>query len=187
MMTSMNFAVGEPFPLPVLAQADGGMFQVDKNGMMFLLQLSRTDAIAVEAFRTGEIELAVTEVDGVLLLLYHIDGIFKDSWGDAPLSLSLVKEELLPDEESLADPTIHLYLVDTNLKILLAQRAASVPEEFAEMIRKNVRAQMAAPPSALAFQKKVAAIWAEKSAADLRAMASAAHTLPMALENAKLH
>lgn len=187
MMTSMNFAVGEPFPLPVLAQADGGMFQVDRNGMMFLLQLSRTDAIAVEAFRTGEIELAVTEVDGILFLLYRIDGIFKDGWGDAPLSLSLVKEELLPDEESLADPTIHLYLVDTNLKILLAQRTASVPEEFAEMIRKNVRAQMAAPPSALAFQKKVAAIWAEKSAADLRAMASAAHTLPMALENAKLH
>ena len=187
MMTSMNFAVGEPFPLPVLAQADGGMFQVDRNGMMFLLQLSRTDSIAVEAFRTGEIELAVTEVDGILFLLYRIDGIFKDGWGDAPLSLSLVKEELLPDEESLADPTIHLYLVDTNLKILLAQRTASVPEEFAEMIRKNVRAQMVAPPSALAFQKKVAAIWAEKSAADLRAMASAAHTLPMALENAKLH
>ena len=187
MSTSVNFAVGEPFPLPILAQTDGGMFQVDKNGMMFLLQLSRTDAIAVEAFRTGEIELAVTEVDGVLFLLYRIDGIFKDGWGDAPLSLSLVKEELLPNEQSLADPTIHLYLIDTNLKILLAQRTASVPEEFAEMIRKNVRAQMAAPPSAFAFQKKVAAIWAEKSAADLRAMSSAAHTLPMALENAKLH
>ena len=56
MSTSMNFAVGEPFPLPILAQEDGGMFQVDKNGMMFLLQLSRTDAIAIEAFRTGEIE-----------------------------------------------------------------------------------------------------------------------------------
>ena len=50
MSTSVNFAVGEPFPLPILAQTDGGMFQVDKNGMMFLLQLSRTDAIAVEAF-----------------------------------------------------------------------------------------------------------------------------------------
>ena len=181
MSTSVNFAVGEPFPLPILAQTDGGMFQVDKNGMMFLLQLSRTDAIAVEAFRTGEIELAVTEVDGVLFLLYRIDGIFKDGWGDAPLSLSLVKEELLPDEKSLADPTIHLYLVDTRLKILLAQRTASVPEEFTEIIRANVRAQKKAPLSVLAFQKKVAAIWAEKSAADLRSTASAAHILPMTL------
>ena len=181
MSTSVNFAVGEPLPLPILAQTDGGMFQVDKNGMMFLLQLSRTDAIAVEAFRTGEIELAVTEVDGVLFLLYRIDGIFKDGWGDAPLSLSLVKEELLPNEQSLADPTIHLYLIDTNLKILLAQRTASVPEEFAEIIRKNVRDQIASPLSVRAFQKRVAAIWAEKSAADLRTMAGASHTLPMTI------
>ena len=149
--------------------------------MMFLLQLSRTDAIAVEAFRTGEIELAAAEVNGILFLLYRIDGIFKDGWGDAPLSLSLVKKELFPDEQSLADPTIHLYLIDTNLKILLAQRTANVPEEFAEIIRRNVRAQQEAPISALAFQKKVAAIWAEKSAADLRAMAGAAHVLPMTL------
>ena len=181
MSTSVNFAVGEPFPLPILAQTDGGMFQVDKNGMMFLLQLSRTDAIAVEAFRTGEIELAVTEVDGVLFLLYRIDGIFKDGWGDAPLSLSLVKEELLPDEKNLADPTIHLYLVDTRLKILLAQRTASVPEEFTEIIRTNVRAQKKAPLSVLAFQKKVAAIWTEKSSADLLAMAGSSHTLPMTI------
>ena len=47
MSTSTNFAVGEPFPLPIRAEADGGMFQADKNGMMFLLQISRTDAISV--------------------------------------------------------------------------------------------------------------------------------------------
>ena len=184
MSTSVNFAVGAPFPMPVLGQTDGGMFQVDRNGMMFLLQLSRTDAIAVEAFRTGEIEIAVTETDGILFFLYRIDGIFKDGWGDAPLSLSLVKEELLPDEESLADPTIHLYLIDTNLKVLLAQRAARIPEEFAAVIRAHVRAEKEAPLSTLAFQKKVAAVWANKSAADLRAMASAAHTLPMTLGGA---
>lgn len=181
MSTSTNFAVGEPFPLPIRAEADGGMFQADKNGMMFLLQLSRTDAIAVEAFRTGEIELALTETDGILFFLYRIDGIFKDGWGDSPLSLALVKEELMPDEESLADPTIHLYLVDTKLKLLLAQRTARVPEAFADIIRQNVRAQKSAPLSMLAFQKKVAAVWAKKSPADLRAAASASHTLPMTL------
>ena len=187
MSTSTNFAVGEPFPLPIRAEADGGMFQADKNGMMFLLQLSRTDAIAVEAFRTGEIELALTEVDGILFFLYRIDGIFKDGWGDAPLSLALVKEELMPDEESLADPTIHLYLVDTNLKILLAERTARIPEEFAEIIRKNVRTQLAQPRSALAFQKNVSEIWTKYSAAKLRAMADAAHTLPLSIGNAPLH
>lgn len=187
MSESVNFAVGEPFPLPIRAQADGGMFQADKNGMMFLLQLSRTDAIAVEAFRTGEIELAAAEVDGILFFLYRIDGIFKDGWGNAPLSLSLVKDELLPSEADLADPTVHLYLVDTRLKILLAQRTASVPEEFAAAVRGNVRAQLAHPLAALAFQKKVSAIWAKYSAADLRAMAHAAHTLPLSIGHAALH
>ena len=153
MSESVNFAVGEPFPLPILAQADGGMFQVDKNGMMFLLQLSRADIVA----------------------------------GDAPLSLSLVKDELLPSERNLRDPTIHLYLVDTNLKILLAQRTARIPEEFAEIIRKNIRAQLAHPRSALAFQKSVSEIWAKYSAAELRAIADAAHTLPLSIGNAPLH
>ena len=87
----------------------------------------------------------------------------------------------MPDEKSLADSTIHLYLVDTKLKILLAQRTAGVPEIFAEIIRSNVRVQKQAPLSALAFQKKVAAIWAEKVAADLRGLASATYTLPMTL------
>lgn len=187
MSESINFAVGEPFPLPILAQADGGMFQADKNGMMFLLQLSRTDAIAVEAFRTGEIELAVAEVDGILFLLYRIDGIFKDGWGDAPLSLSLVKDELLPSESALADPTIHLYLVDTRLKILLAQRTASVPEEFAAAVRENVRSHLAHPLSTLAFQKKVSEIWSKYTAADLRSIAATAYTLPLSLGNTTLH
>ena len=187
MSESVNFAVGEPFPLPILAQADGGMFQVDKNGMMFLLQLSRTDAVAVEAFRTGEIEIAVTEVAGILFVLYRIDGIFKDGWGDAPLSLSLVKDELLPSEDDLGDPTVHLYFVDTNLKILLAQRTAKLPDEFAEIIRKNVRTQLTQKISALTFQKRVAEIWAAHTAAELRTMASAAHTLPLSIKATPLH
>ena len=71
-----NFEVGQKFPLPIATQADGAMFQVDANGAMFILQLSRTDVIAREAFRTGEMEFAFYEQDGLLFLLYQIDGIF---------------------------------------------------------------------------------------------------------------
>ena len=53
-MNPMNFEVGQPFPLPIQAVGDGGMIQADANGVMFILRLSRTDAVAVEAFRTGE-------------------------------------------------------------------------------------------------------------------------------------
>ena len=180
-MSYTDFQIGEKFPLPIRQQGEGGLFQVDANGAMFILQLAKSDIIAIEAFRTGEMELALYETEGVLFLLYRIPGIFKDGWGDAPLSLALVKEELMPDEESLTDPTIHLYLIDTKLKLLLAQRTARVPEAFADIIRQNVRAQKSAPLSMLAFQKKVAAVWAKKSPADLRAAASASHTLPMTL------
>lgn len=103
-----NFEVGQKFPLPIATQADGAMFQVDANGTMFILQLSRTDVIAREAFRTGEMEFAFYEQDGLLFLLYQIDGIFKEGWGDAPLSLHNLKAELLPTEKSLQDRTMHL-------------------------------------------------------------------------------
>lgn len=128
-MSYTNFEVGETFPLPIAARGDGGLFQVDANGAMFILQLSRTDVIAHEAFRTGDIELALAEVDGVMLLLYKIDGIFKDGWGDAPLAVHLLAKEQLPTEKSLADEVIHLYLVDSKLNILLSMRQASVKNE----------------------------------------------------------
>ena len=93
MSNYQSFTVGEPFPLPIVHQADGGMFQVDGSGAMFILQLSRADVIAAEAFRTGAMELALYEEAGILFLLYRIDGIFKEGWGDCPLALHLVKRE----------------------------------------------------------------------------------------------
>lgn len=128
-MDYTNFETGGTFPLPIKAKGDGGLFQVDVNGAMFILQLSRTDVIAREAFRTGEIELALAEAEGVLLLLYRIDGIFREGWGDAPLAGHLVAREQLPTEKSLADETLHLYLVDSRLNVLLALRQASVKTE----------------------------------------------------------
>lgn len=128
-MDYTNFETGGTFPLPIKAKGDGGLFQVDVNGAMFILQLSRTDVIAREAFRTGEIELALAEAEGVLLLLYRIDGIFREGWGDAPLAGHLVAREQLPTEKSLADETLHLYFVDSRLNILLALRQASVKNE----------------------------------------------------------
>ena len=59
-MSYTNFQVGEKFPLPIQAAGDGGLFQIDANGMMFILQLSNTDVIATEAFRTGKMELLST-------------------------------------------------------------------------------------------------------------------------------
>ena len=134
----MNFQIGDKFPLPINIQQDGGMFQIDANGCMFILQLSRTDIIAIEAFRTGKMELALYEQAGLLFFLYQIDGIFKEGWGDAPLSLHNLKAELLPTEKSLQDRTMHLYLVDTTLQILLAQRDIELSDKCQAVIKKHV-------------------------------------------------
>ena len=111
-MSYTNFQIGEKFPLPIRQQGEGGLFQVDVNGAMFILQLAKSDIIAIEAFRTGEMELALCEEDGILFLLYRIPGIFKEGWGDAPLSFGSLAAEQRPSEKSLADGRLHLCLVD---------------------------------------------------------------------------
>ena len=176
-----NFQVGEKFPLPIKNQQDGGCFQIDANGCMFILQLSRHDVIAAEAFRTGKMELALYEQNGLLFFLYQIDGIFKEGWGDAPFSLLGVKPELLPTEQSMADNTLHLYLVDTTLQILLAQRDVPIPAEFMAILRKHVAAQKEAPYDEAALRLAIQTIWAQKSPAQMREAASSVIEVPLSI------
>ena len=176
-----NFQIGEHFPLPIKNQQDSGMFQIDANGSMFILQLSRTDIIAIEAFRTGKMELALYERDGLLFFLYQIDGIFKDGWGDAPFSLTGVAPELMPTEKSLHDPVVHLYLVDTTLQILLAQRDVTVHDKFLSILTKHVRQQQKKPFSEEGFLKKVRQAWAARTSAQMRQEAAAVQEVPLAI------
>ena len=176
-----NFQVGEKFPLPIKNQHDGGLFQIDANGCMFILQLSRHDVIAAEAFRTGKMELALYEQDGLLFFLYQIDGIFKEGWGDAPFSLCGVKPALLPTEKSMADTTLHLYLVDTTLQVLLAQRDVPIPADFMAILNKHVAAQKAATLDEAALRLAVQTIWAQKSPAQMREAASAVIEVPLSI------
>ncbi|MCR5756772.1 MAG: hypothetical protein K6F95_02555 [Selenomonas sp.] len=174
-----NFQVGEKFPLPIKNQQDGGLFQIDANGCMFILQLSRHDVIAAEAFRTGKMELALYEQDDLLFFLYQIDGIFKEGWGDAPFSLAGINPEFYPTEKSLADSTLHLYLVDTPLQILLAQRNVPIPAEFMAILQKHVATQKKSPLDEQAYRLAIQTIWAQKSPAQMREAASAVITVPL--------
>ncbi len=178
-----SFEVGQPFPLPIREKGDGALFQVDANGMMFLLKLSRTDVIAHEAFRTGEMELAFYEEGGILFLLYRIDGIFKDGWGDAPLSLVTLKAEHLPTEKSLEDNTLHLYLVDSTLEILLAQRDVQLSKETHALIRRYALEEVDAPATMDSFRQRLGAIWREKSPAAMRKDATSIEHIPLALSS----
>ncbi len=175
----MNFAVGEQFPLPIAVMGDGGLFQADVNGFMFILQLSRADVIAIEAFRTGKMELALYEQEGLLFFLYRIDGIFKEGWGDAPLGLHLLKEEQRPTEKSMADPMLHLYLVDTNLQILLAMRQVSMNDSFYTVLKNNVMKQAKHPVDSKSFTQSVRNLWSLMTPQQMREKASAVLEVPL--------
>lgn len=186
-MSYTNFEVGQTFPLPIRARGDGALFQVDANGAMFILQLSRADLIAVEAFRTGAMDFALYEEDGILFLLYRIDGIFKDGWGDAPLSFGGLSNEHLPSEESLARASLHLCLVDARLSLLLAQREAQMPAPFADFLRRHTLSAMAAPLAPQDFAVRVQSIWQRMSPAEMREKAAVVWEIPLALKGARLH
>ena len=171
------FEVGKKFPLAIQAQGDGGLFQVDASGAMFILQLAQTDLIAHEAFRTGAMEFALYKEAGILFLLYQIDGIFKEGWGDAPLSLSTLQPEQKPTEKSLEEGILHLYLVDSEEKTLLAQREVQMNEGFQYVLSDYVRNEADNEPLAAAFPKTVQEIWARTSSADMRKRAEAVQSV----------
>ena len=166
-MNYTNFQVGENFPLPIHNQGDGGLFQIDSNGAMFILQLSHTDVIATEAFRTGAMELGLFEAEGIVFFLYKIDGIFKEGWGDSPLGIHLLPPGMKPCIADLEDPVMHLYLVDTNLQILLAQRTITLDQSFHEMLQKKVQEQLESSISPGAFVTTLQRVWQKHSSKDM--------------------
>lgn len=186
-MSYTDFQIGEKFPLPIRQQGEGGLFQVDANGAMFILQLAKSDIIAIEAFRTGEMELALYETEGVLFLLYRIPGIFKDGWGDAPLSFGGLSDGHLPSEESLARASLHLCLVDARLSLLLAQRESQMPAPFADFLRRHTLSALEAPLAPQDFAARVQSIWQRMNPVEMREKAAVIWEIPLALKGAPLH
>ena len=129
----------------------------------------------------GKMELALYEEDGVLFFLYQIDGIFKEGWGDAPLGLALLKPEEWPTEEILKDKTLHLYLVDSNLSVLLSLRQVQLDDDFHQIIRNYIEGQQAAKISPKEYTEKVHRIWQGLTSAAMREKAVAVQKVPLAL------
>lgn len=176
----INFEVGKPFPLPILAHGEGALFQADRNGLMFILRLSRADVVAVEAFRTGAMRFALTEEDGVPFFLYQIDGIFKAGWGDAPIALATLSEKALPDLAHL-EAVLHLYLVDPTTGILLALRRIALDDAFMAALKACLQTSLERDENLVSFQERLARVYANFSPADLADKAMARQDVPLAL------
>jgi len=180
-MTYTNFQVGEKFPLPIETPGDGGLFQYDANGAMFILKLSQTDIIAVEAFRTGKMELALFEEAGLAFFLYQIDGIFKKGWGDCPYAMQFLKEAQRPDFTKPADPVLHLYLVDSRLEVLLSMRTVDLTADFAAKLREIAIKQCNLPLEKDVYRQEVQKIWQKYTSAQMREKASAVQEVALAI------
>lgn len=179
-MSYTNFQVGEKFPLPIRAQGEGGIFQYDRNGAMFILKLSRSDLIAIEAFRTGKIEIGLFSQDNILFFLYKIDGIFA-AWGDCPYALQFHAESQRPDLSKPQDKTLNLYLVESNLDILLAMRSAALDDAFHSQLMRLIREQLEQPFDQAAYIPAVQAVWQQYTPAQMAENAVARQTLPFSL------
>jgi hypothetical protein len=180
-MSYTNFQVGEKFPLPISTPGEGGLFQYDINGLMFILKLNKTDIIAVEAFRTGKMELALFAENDILFFLYKIDGIFKDDWGDCPYSVKFQKAAMRPDFNKPQEAEIHLYLVDNRLDVLLAMRTIKLNDEFQTKLRTATQEQLDKPFSKDEYMTSVQNVWRKYTSAQMREKAIAVQDVAFAL------
>jgi len=180
-MSYTNFQVGEKFPLPISTPGEGGLFQYDINGLMFILKLNKTDIIAVEAFRTGKMELALFAENDILFFLYKIDGIFKDDWGDCPYSVNFQKAAMRPDFNKSLETEIHLYLVDNRLDVLLAMRTIKLNDEFQTKLRATAQEQLNKPFKNTEYMTSVQNVWGKYTSAQMREKAIAIQDVAFSL------
>ena len=178
-MEYTNFQVGENFPLPIQASGEGGLFQFDINGPMFILKLNRSDLIAVEAFRTGKIEIALFFEDNILFFLFKVEGVLND-WGDCPSSPCTLNKNQLPN---LTNPQkdLALFLVDNNLNTLLSLRHISLSTEFYDCLNNCINNQLQDPLSIDVYQQKVQALWQKYTSAEMFNHAIATQTIDTTL------
>ena len=87
----------------------------------------------------------------------------------------------------MTDPTIHLYLVDPRLNLLLALRTVPLQEDFFAALRRHTKAQLAAPFEAADHQRRVGAIYQRLTPAAMRERAIAVQEIPLDIRNAPVH
>ncbi len=161
-MPITQFKLGEKFPLPIHSLGDGGIFQYNVNGAMFILKLSRFDILAIDAFRTGRMKLGLFERNHILFFLYQIGGIF-NSWGDCPFFVQTLPKNKWPLLKEGQEKMLHLYFVDSRTTLLVAIRRVCLRDEFWLHLNTVVKKQQRAPFDARNYAAAVEKIWRQLS------------------------
>ena len=182
-MSYVNFQVGEKFPLVIKAAGDGGIFQYDINGAIFILKLSKVDIIAIEAFRTGKIEIGLFFEKDVIFLLYKIDGII-NGWADSPYTVHFHEEKQLPNLDS-CEKTLNLYLVHSQLDTLLSMRTEILPDEFFAKLVECVKEQQKKQFNEDEYVANINDVWNKYSSEEMYEKAIAKYEIKFDINAAK--
>ena len=92
-----------------------------------------------------------------------------------------MKREHQPTAASLRDHTLHLYLVDTRLQLLLALRDAAMTPAFQRVLTDYVTAHAGETVDAADFSRRLQSVWAARTSAAMRERAAAVLSLPFTL------
>lgn len=79
------------------------------------------------------------------------------------MGLHLLPPGMKPCIADLDEPVIHLYLVDANLQILLAQRTVTLNEKFHQLLQKKVQEQLESSITPGAFVSTLQEIWKRRT------------------------
>lgn len=101
----------------------------------------------IRGARKSPLDLALVVELPLILLLFRAPKLTR-GWSDAPFSWHLVGEDersLPPDLVGEQRPLLHLILVRANGGQLLAQRALTLPPDFAQALHGAIREQASIP------------------------------------------
>lgn len=129
----LEFKVGEQFPVPGVQQ-EGAVFSVEPYSMMLIYRYDKPSEAEIQEFKTGDYQLAVTELRGVLFILSKFGRL---SWADCAYSSQLSKtpKELPELQEGHRGYSIDAFLVDCHDNTLKAHRLIRMNPEFSRKFR----------------------------------------------------
>ncbi|MCI8633607.1 MAG: hypothetical protein HFE64_09050 [Lachnospiraceae bacterium] len=129
----LEFKVGEAFPLPPVSQ-EGAVFSVEPYSMMLIYRYDRPSEAEIQEFKTGEYQLAVTELRKVMFILSKFGRL---NWSDCAYSsqLSDSPKELPELKEGHRGYAIDAFLVDCHDNTLKAHRLIRMNPEFSRKFR----------------------------------------------------
>lgn len=140
MQLFIKLEVGKPFPYKTMKN-DGVMFDYRENGFEFLLGMNNVSSREVKAFKNGKVQIDLALINGIIFMIFEIDGLIGLS--DAPFHIALSKTPLSSLElDDNGCYSLLMYLIDTVNNELRAMRLVSLDNDFSKILKIAIDEQL---------------------------------------------